>query len=83
MNYAGRKKKMQTITEFLSNINIWLAVALVDFGLFFLVYSLVISVKLVLDTINPREYTEKNDIYEQEDGETYYDLKDYQDDYPY
>ena len=69
---------MDVITEFLSGINIWLAVVAVDFSVFFIVYGVIVCIKLVKDAIDPIVYTEKNDYFEEDQEDTYYyDLEDY------
>ena len=57
---------MDVITEFLSGINVWLAVVLVDFAIFAIVYSAVCCFRLIADAIDPVDYSEG-------DGD-YYDL---------
>lgn len=68
---------MDAITEFLSSINIWLAVALVDFSIFFVVYVVLVCFNLVMNTFTPKDYTEKNDYFYSKKEPVYYDLSEF------
>lgn len=70
---------MGTLTEFLSGINVWLAVALVDIALLLIAYIFRSAFQLIREAIHPTEYTEPNDYYEE--GDPYselYDIGDYE-----
>ena len=54
---------MGVITEFLSGINVWLAVILVDFAVFTIIYSAVCCFRLIANAVDPVEYSEGDDDY--------------------
>ena len=68
---------MQTATEFLSSINVWLAVASVDGAIGIMIYAAVCTVSLfryhlaeLRGVINGEDYEEEGDF--PEDGEDWY-----------
>lgn len=74
---------MSSITEFLTSINIWLAIAIVFFSVCLICYTFAVCVKLLKEFIFPTEYTEKNDFYIPAKGDPYrelyehYEVEDY------